>query len=481
MLVRTREWLRWTPMYGGVGVFAILLGMLLARGHIYLAIAGVLGAALAVVLGMQALGVRAIYWWLTLGLVAYPFVRYPTGHSQLTFDRVWILGLGGALLITAAGRTYRTPASRALSVCVGLFALALLARGLLTTPSRSYAIGLAVDDGVLPAILFFAARRMITDRERWDRFLLSFAVAGALLGAIGTAERLLGFQLATLSGGTVTVGTDVGVRVSGPYASDDVLAVALLMCLAASLVWIQVDVRGRLIRGSLVVALELAGLTFTFFRGAWIGALVVIVVGLGLRPRRYARLVGTLALVAALAGVLLLRAEDTRGLEARLSNTQNTNGRLATFQQAFELFKLHPDYGVGLGQFQNAQQADLQSTEVAGVEAVPTAHDSYLDLLAEGGLELTIPFLALTVAVVVLIHSFRRVARDDDFDVLLAAMIVGAGLAYFLMSLEETVIISSTESNAFFALLLGACAARLDQLRQPANWISRDLDGEPHE
>jgi hypothetical protein len=451
-------------LYGAVAGLALLLGVLLAKGHIYLAVAGLLGAVLLVVLGVQSLGFRALSGWVVLGVVAFPFIRYPQGHSQLTFDRVWILGLAGAMLITGVVHTRRAAASRRVAIWMVVLGGAMLLRGLLTSSSRSYAIGLAVDAGVLPAILFFAARRMVTDREGWDRLLGSFVVAGAILGLIAAAERALGFQLATLSGGSVTVGSDVGVRVSGPYANDDVLAVALLMCLAATIVWIQFQPRARLTLGSTAVLLELVGITLTFFRGAWIGALVVIVVGIGLRPRKYARLLGVLALVAVVAGVVLLRAQDTKGLAQRLNNTQNVSGRVATYQQALELFARHPLAGVGLGQFAAAQKAELPSNSVGGVSAVSFAHNSYLDSLAEGGLLVSLPFLALTLAVGLMVHRFREVAREDRHDVLIGAMITGATLAYLLMSLEETVITSATASDAFLALLLGACAARLDAL-----------------
>jgi O-antigen ligase/polysaccharide polymerase Wzy-like membrane protein len=464
--LRSADLLKATSLYAGASALAVLIGLLIARGHYYLVAAGVLGVGLAVVFTVQALEFRAITWWVVAGVVAYPFLRYPTGHSQLTFDRVWILGLAGALAITPATIRRHTAASRNLAIAVGALAAAMLLRGLLTTPQRSYAVGLALDSGVLPAIVFFGARRLVTTRDRVDRLLKSLVIAGAILGLIACAERLVGFELATLSGGSVVLDPSVGIRVSGPYANDDVLAVALLMCLAATIMWTQLAPSQRLKLGLLVILLEVAGITFTFFRGAWIAALVVVVVGVGLRPRRYARLAATVGLVAVVAGVLFLRAQDASGLDQRLGNTQNVSGRVATYEQAIELFELHPLDGVGIGQFANAQQTELPSTEVGGVEDVSTAHDSFLDSLAEGGLLMSIPFVCAIVAAVMMIRRFRKLAIRHPQDVLLGAMIVGAALAYLLMSVEETVITSSTASNAFIALLLGTCAAQLDVIHE---------------
>lgn len=463
MRVRAPDAVRTLTLYTGVAALAVILGLLVARGHVYMAVAVVIGCSAALILVMRTLETSALTWWLPLGVVAYPFVRYPSGHSQLTFDRFWVLGLAGALAVSAGVAAHRSRASRRLAGWIIVFAAALLLRGLLTSSTRTYAIGLGFDSGVLPAIFFLAARRLITDSARWDRLLASFLVAGCLLGIIATGERALGFQLATLSGGDVTAGPDVGVRVSGPYASDDVLAVALLTCLAATILWIQLD-RRRLAVGMLVVLLELAGITFTFFRGAWIATLVVIVVGTGLRPRRFGRLLGTVALVAVIAGVALLRVSDTKGLAQRLNNTQNVSGRVATYQQAVQLFSRHPISGVGLGQFAAAQRQELPANAFAGVGAVSFAHNSYFGVLAEGGLLVLLPFAGCTVAVVLFVRRFRKVSASSPRDVLMGAMITAAALAYLLMSLEETVIVSSTESNAFLAILLGACAARLDQL-----------------
>lgn len=184
---------------------------------------------------------------------------------------------------------------------------------------------------------------------------------------------------------------------------------------------------------------------------------------LGLRPKRYARLLGTVALVAVVASVILLRASDTNGLAQRLNNTQNVSGRVATYQQAIQLFEHHPVAGVGLGQFAAAQKRELPANAFAGVGAVSFAHNSYFDILTEGGLLAVVPLLGVTGAAVLLVRRFRQVATSNPRDVLIGAMITAATLAYLFMSPEETVITSSTESNAFLAILLGACAARLDE------------------
>jgi O-antigen ligase len=298
--------------------------------------------------------------------------------------------------------------------------------------------------------------------EHWDRLAGAFTWAGGILGLLAVGERFVGFELATRLGGEVTVQPGLGVRVSGPYATDDALAVALLVCLAATLLWIQASARKRWLVGSAVVLLELAGIGFTLFRGAWIAAVVVMIVALGLRPGRSGRLVGVAVVVGLVAGVLVLQAGNT--LSQRINDPRNINGREATYPQAVDLFLRHPLMGVGLNQFGAAQTGELAVNKVNGAAAVSSPHSSYFDALSEGGLLLFLPLLAATGSSAWMIHRYRKIGASEPYDVLIGAAVAAAGLAWIVMSLEETVIISSTASNAFIAILLGACARRLDTL-----------------
>jgi O-antigen ligase len=448
-----------------VVVTALVLGALMARGGILSGLGLAVAGGLALVWFIQMLGIQALTIWVIAGVVLYPFARYPSSHAYLTFDRAWILSLAVALAIGARDTLKASTATRWLIRALWLLAITALVRGALTSGqvgARQAAIETSLDTIILPGLLFYAARRLIRTDHDWDLLTRCFTIAGVILGLIALGERLLGFELASLSGGAVTIGSDVGVRVSGPYGTDDALAVALLMCMAATLLWVQASPRTRLRVGLAALTIELTGITLTFFRGAWIATLVLIVVSLGLRPRKYARVLGIAALAAAVAGAVLLGAGSSGGLSQRLNNTNNVNGRFATYGQALTVFKEHAIDGVGIDQFAQYQQAELTETAVAGVQAVSGAHDSYLDILAEGGLLVFIPFLLANLATAGLIHRFRVVRRTDRLDILIGATLLGAGLAYILVSLEETVITSSTASNAFFALLLGAGAARLD-------------------
>jgi O-antigen ligase len=239
----------------------------------------------------------------------------------------------------------------------------------------------------------------------------------------------------------------------------DVLALSLLMCLADTLYVTQLRGRSYYLLGGIAITIELLGITFTFFRGAAIAALVVVVVAIGWRPRRYARLLGVAALVAAVAAVVLVQAGDNSALSRRINQTQNISGRFATYGQGIKVFASAPLVGIGVGRFYEAEPG-VGTTLVGGVQAVPYAHNSYLEILAEQGIVGFGAFLLLTAATWRLLRALRRSARSRS-DTLFAAALTGAALAYLLMSLELTTITSSTP-NIMFASLLGAGAGQLD-------------------
>jgi O-antigen ligase len=145
----------------------------------------------------------------------------------------------------------------------------------------------------------------------------------------------------------------------------------------------------------------------------------------------------------------------------RVNNTTNITGRLATFETAFALFKTAPLFGVGVNQYNNAVSNVLPAT-VGGVQAVPFPHSSYLGILAEQGIIGFAALLAVTFGVLGVVRALGRRARAPA-DVLLATTLAVAGVAYLIMSLTLEML-PYGPSNAFFMVLVGLAAGRVDHL-----------------
>jgi O-antigen ligase len=318
-------------------------------------------------------------------------------------------------------------------------------------------------DGILLPVVLYAAVRHVAETERDCRRIAgALAACGLVLAAIGLASKVMGFELASLSGGTPRLDTSIGViRISGPYDVPEPYALSLLVCLAGTLYWAQLRRAGGLWVGCGIAAIELAAIGLTFFRAAWIGAIVVVAAAFGLRPKRALRAFVVLALVggAVLAGALAFGDNET--IATRVNDTANVYARVATYLQGLEIFREAPLAGVGVNEFVHAQ-ADHFGAAVVGVGALEHPHSTYVSMLAEQGLLGFIPLLAATLAGWLVIRRLRRSAATRG-DVLLAAAAVGAGFSYLIMSLSLTML-PFGPSNALFVIVLGMAASRLDAI-----------------
>ena len=447
-----------------VGVIAVAAGAGLAAGGATAGAVALLAAAPLLVLLAERLRFTAILIWVVAEGLATPFLRFPQQHALVTFDRVWIpLTLIGLLGLSV--RRTHTLATRRLAAALTLFVVCVGLRILFTTPTsiQRYAAGLWVDAVLLPTVLFFVIRASNVTTRRVQQFAGAFALGGMILSLTAILEKLAGFELATRSGGTVFVDPAVGIRYSGPYAQPDMLAVALLICLAMTLLWMQIRGSSVLVYGLVVVALELVGIWLTYFRGAWIAALVVMILSLGLRPRRYGRLVGFTGLALVIALVAFFQIGDTQSsLSARVGNTQNLVGRVATYRQGLQIFAHHPVFGVGVVKYETAQ-ATAASVSMAASKQRTRLTIFTLMFSSSRASSAFWSLVFLSFAIWQLVRQLRRSARTRT-DILLGACLAAAALAYFILALEETVLLQGPP-NLLFAACLGVGAARLDAAR----------------
>jgi O-antigen ligase len=420
---------------------------------LYLAVCVI--AALLLLFGQLRLSV--IWVWAPLSVAAYALVReFPI----VTFDRLWVGAMAGLLVLLPRTRA-PSRATRRVLFWFALLAATFGLRAALTSEMRVTALSIWVDAVVLPLILFAVVRVAVTLNDTTiDRISLSLVIAGLVLALIGIAEWVFGFSLASATGGTPRLEAPGVVRISGPFRVPEPFALSLTICFASTVYWIQSRRGSAALAGMLVAALELIAIGFTLFRVAWVAAVVVGVVALGLRPRRFARglrIGGMIGLVLLLGFTGFQRIPL---LATRLHESESFYGRLASYKQGLQLFAEQPLVGVGVNRYFDAA-SQLSPTAVRGVYSEPYAHSSFEGLLAEQGLIGFVVLLALAVAVWRMAREFNRrcVSR---LDALLAACASGAMLAYLLFSLTLTML-PYGPSNAFFAVILGMVAGRLDR------------------
>jgi O-antigen ligase len=398
--------------------------------------------------------------WAPLAAALWAVVRVPRDPPVLTFDRLWIGGML-AYLILRPRRFERSRESR-------LLMLALLWL-LVSYGIRVFAGGTSVatptaanwfDAIVLPAILFAAVSRFCVTSARAQGITGSLALAGGVLGGIGIAERVLSVDLSSLNGVAARFDSSLReIRVSGPYQVPEPYALSLVICLAATLYWVQTRRPRPFAWGVLLLSLEVAGIALTLFRAAWLAGLIVVIASIGFRPQRFGRALLTFGAVLVLVAAANTSLEQNQTYTARLKERDNIYGRLATYQQGFEIFRDSPLFGVGVDNYTVASQ-ERAPVFVNNVQSIDFPHNSYVAVLAEQGLVGFVPLLLLTFAVWRLIRGLGRRAASEDVRVLVGVL-SGAALGYLLMSLTLQMLPYSP-SNLFFAALLGVAAGRLD-------------------
>jgi O-antigen ligase len=461
--------LRLATPWLAVGGAAILSGWLatgqaelwLGRTPALLLMAALVGGTFLTV--FVFLGSSAVVIWPVAATIGYLW-QLPRSQPIITFDRVWIGGLLAYIALTPRP-VARTPATRLLRACLLLIVLTFGLRALTTSLSISGPLRTWVDAIVLPALLFVACERYcLHGPNRVRRLTGALMIAGGVLAVIGIAERIWGFELATVTGGSIRF--DQGIdqtRISGPYPAPEPYALSLLICLAATLYWILSRPRGSRIVWALALAgIQLTAVGLALFRAGWIGALLVIAASIGLRPGRFGRTFAVVGLVGILALAGTSQLGQNKTVSTRLNDTENVYGRLATYEQGLEIFRSAPLFGIGVNQY-HAVAETRPPTTVAGVQAVSYPHSSYVGLLAEQGIVGFLPFIFLSYAVWRLIGALRTASFGNRRAALLMATVAGAALGYLIMSLTLTML-PYGPPNAFFAVFLGAASGYLDTL-----------------
>lgn len=429
-------------------------------------VAGLVVVSLAVtavlVLLFREVAFQALVAWVVLAPLAFAFARFPSQHPILTFDRVWIAGLAAAFVLSqsAPGSSATAPASRAMAAALACLVATFGLRSLTTSGAQT--MTLWIDAALLPLVVFLVTRRAASTFDRCCSLLGALTASGAVLGAIGVAQKLFGFELASRTGGVPRFDSLVGqVRPSGPYAVPEVFAVVLLVCLAATLCWTALRGPAAYPVGLAAAALEVAAIGTTLFRAAWLAAIAVVVIVVGLRPRRPGRAFFTVALAGAAVLALITQLDGTRTVSTRLDDRRNVHGRMATYDVALDLFGEAPLFGIGVDRFEAATPLRAR-TYVQGVASLDHPHSSYLSVLAEQGLFGFLPFLGATLAGWWLLHTLRRRATSRA-EAFAAAAVAAGAFAYWFVSLTLE-LLPYGPSNAYLALLLGIAAARLDAL-----------------
>jgi putative inorganic carbon (hco3(-)) transporter len=245
---------------------------------------------------------------------------------------------------------------------------------------------------------------------------------------------VLSASVAALYGGFLFV-TGQAERVEGPIgeANDFAYVLASVLPFAVYLTLHDRRLRGLWLAASAVLVLALFG---TLSRGALVG--VAAVVPWAVATRRV-WVGGVLAGAVVVGGVLLLAftlwqplIHERLAAKSKVA-TANVESRQAYWKAAAAMAADHPVLGVGPGRF-GVESRNYVLNDPTGI-VDPVVHNSYLEVLAEGGIPTLAFFIAFVAGTWRLVARARRAFQaDEDRDGLRIAGATQAALVVAIVS-----------------------------------------------
>jgi uncharacterized membrane protein YhaH (DUF805 family) len=237
---------------------------------------------------------------------------------------------------------------------------------------------------------------------------------------------------------------DPGAKPIGPFVSRNDFAAWLLLASSLTIGYTILYVRAHglllsrstrvtvtkvLADGTAIIyagaaAFMLLTLTWALSRGALVGAAASVVCGyLFSRQRSIGRGRGTAVGVALLLGLLLVGVWLNLGALATRLAAGTEASRTTIWRETLPILTDFPVAGTGIGTYPRSMLIYQRTTPEV---LFNHAHSEYLQLVAEGGLLVTVPAVVALVAWLVLA---RRRIRDDHREILWIRLASAAGIA----------------------------------------------------
>ncbi len=309
----------------------------------------------------------------------------------------------------------------------GIALVLMLGYGLLISLSLLYAVDTDrtvenISEFVKNAAIAIIITLILKRGDTLRHVSYSILAGGIFLGTISTYQYLTGtfdneywgFGLARIQD---IVGELQSYRIGGPIGDPNFYGQMLLFVVPLAVDRLRNDKENlwRLIAACALVV-TLLSIAFTFSRGTFLGAGIVLLLMLVKDPPRPA-VTGAILALAVIALVVLMpqylgRMYTLISTIFHISNDSSSlqdtaiEGRLGEMRVALEIFLDHPLLGVGLGNYEHYyQQYSLQfGIPQRGVDRA--AHSLYLELAAERGL------FGLGVYLALIWYIFRTILRS---------------------------------------------------------------------
>jgi hypothetical protein len=326
----------------------------------------------------------------------------------------------------------------------------------------AYSMRMAVDAFIVPFLVYYTARRLVTSEDRLRKLTQVVGGVGFYVIGISLIERL------TSSG--------LYYRLGGPFLAPTPLYVVITLVFFIMLSEALGGERSRdgkqlFSRGIRLFVLWLAPVIvlLTWARATWLGLLVSV----GIFLCMAARLTNLSRKLVVISLTLLLLAGGIIGLQTSASQeivservtdkTQTIYARLGAWQLILQEVGKAPFFGIGL----NDLRAVLSTTRirVEGIKSEENPHNSFLSILAELGAGGLLTYLAIGVSILRMGLGLYREGTHVQ-DRWRGVMIVVTMAAYFVPALFVNSLYLPTSSNIYVYGFVGGIAGLYDRDRR---------------
>ncbi len=339
---------------------------------------------------LLCLALAAPEWIFPLTLLILPLLNL-TSHPTLALCAILSIGVGSWLCKLFCG--HRDFRFGVIDACVLWLGVLILLGGICTVGGRA-SMGEALARFTL-LLGYFPIKEMMARAHYRERMMRALSCALTVVSAIGFWQYFAG--VAELKWVDAERFSDIGGRVTSLFGNPNVLAVFLLLGFPTVFgAWTDAygSERGRV--ELLIAALGAMGcLILTWSRGAWLGAIVAIVLFLLLISPTGRRLLAWSALPAVIWLPLLPHSIVNRFTSIGILTEGSIRYRLYTWQGVFRMLSAYP-FGIGVGE--SAFTSVFGRFALSGTETVMHAHSLPLQIVLEHGVFGLLTFATLLLA-----------------------------------------------------------------------------------
>ena len=387
-----------------------------------------------------------------------------SGIPNLDITRVATLillfQLVSGVILRANRKPHLTWTDVAMLLYIGAMTLSLLGSqlGLLSGVQTIF------DFVAIPLLGYWFARHWLRRRGDLVWTVAAVALVGTLLGIITVREQLTGQALFSPVAYSLIYEGRIR-KVLSVFGSPAAMTTALSVGVPFLLLGIRqaAGQQRRLILGLALIAM-LAGIFFAYVRAGWLGVVVGIVVLLWLSPAVRRALAPLLPVVALVVIVLMAVAViNPQTVGGRLTSEEPISYRLTAWRIAWEIFRSSPVLGVGYGQFGVVAAQQFGWNPFVRLADMPSPHNSYLDVLVQGGLLAALPYFAVFAGLAwngwlywTRVESGERAGEHRELVATLWATLLG-----YTVTIGTFDVLNSQFANILFFLIMGALSGRL--------------------